>query len=92
MNTNKLFLLIAAVLFSGAFCAISAMADVGRPDAYVQLTHVELDTENAPKLINGMSELSSGEPRFQERLPIQLTGPMSHIARAKYKPFKYRGQ
>lgn len=86
MNTNKHSLLIAAVLFSGLFSALSAMAEVASPDAYMQLTHVDMRAENAPRLQYGLSELSSGERRFQERLPIQLSGPMSHIARTKYNP------
>lgn len=85
MKTNTLW--IAAILLSGLFTAASAMANVAQPsDAYHRLTAVEMSEGNAPGLNGGVYALSSFEPRYKERLPMQLTGAMGKIKRAKYQP------
>ena len=86
MRTNKLILLIAAILISGAFCAASAMADAPRPEAYQQLTAVELQPGHAPRLNGGFQELSGNERRYKEKLPMQLEGAIKKVKATKYKP------
>jgi hypothetical protein len=86
MRTNKLFLLIAASLMSGALCAASAMADAPRPEAYQRLTAVELQPGHAPRLNGGFQELSGNERRYSEKLPMQLEGAIKKVKAAKYKP------
>ena len=86
MNTNKLFLWIAASLMSGAVCAASAMAEPAQPDAYRNLRAVELQPGQAPRLTSGFQELSFNERRFAEPLPMQLAGPIQKVKATKYKP------
>lgn len=82
---NNLFVWIAAVLLSGMFCAVSAMANVNHPEAYKQLTAIEMAPEHTPRYNAGVYALASGERRYQERLPIQLSGAMKKIERTKYR-------
>jgi hypothetical protein len=84
MNTNKKFLLLT--LLSGIFCAFSAIAEVAEPEAYIKLTAVELAPENAPRLTVGMNDLSRFEAKYQEKLPLQLSGAISKVKKAKYQP------
>lgn len=86
MRTNKQFLLIAATLMSGALCAASALADAPRPEAYQQLTAVEIQPGHAPRLNSGFQELSGNERRFNEPLPVQLDGALKKVKASKYKP------
>lgn len=88
MRTNKYFLLIAASLISSALCAASAMADAPRPEAYQQLTAVELQPGHAPRLNSGFQELSGNERRFNEPLPMQLDGALKKVKATKYKPHR----
>lgn len=88
MRTNKHILLIAATLMSGALCAASALADAPRPEAYQQLTAVELQPGHAPRLNGGFQELSGNERRFNEKLPVQLDGALKKVKAAKYKPYR----
>lgn len=91
MNSNKKMIWIAALMLSGIFCAYSAMADVARPnpsESYHRLTAVALQGEKAPSLNHGVHALSDSEPRYKERLPLQLRGAMSKVKRAKYRPFR----
>lgn len=84
MKTNKLFLLVAATFLTGAFGAVSAMADVARPLPYQHLTAVTMAPEQAPRLNRGFSDLGDVEGRYQERLPVQLGGPVGKISKASY--------
>ncbi len=84
MNTNKFFLWIAASLLSTAFCAYSAMADVARPEAYQQLTAVELHPTHAPLLQGGVTGLGASERRYYE--PLQLQGVIQRVKARKYVP------
>jgi hypothetical protein len=77
---------IFAVMLTGFFCAVSAMADITPPEAYTKLTAVELQPGNAPGLNGGVYALTNFETRYKERLPVQLTGAMSKVKRAKYRP------
>ncbi|MGZ3692837.1 MAG: hypothetical protein ACXWQO_01215 [Bdellovibrionota bacterium] len=86
MNTNKTMLWIFAVMLTGFFCAVSAMADVVPPEAFNKLTAVELAPGNAPGLNGGVYALSSFEPRFKERLPVQLSSAIAKVKRSKYRP------
>jgi hypothetical protein len=87
MNTNKTMLWIFAVMMTGFFCAVSAMADVVPPEnAYNKLTAVELEPGNAPGLNGGVYALTNFETRYKEKLPVQLTGAMARVKRAKYQP------
>jgi hypothetical protein len=85
-HLNKTMLWIFAVMLTGFFCAAAAMAEVNPPEAYHKLTAVELAPGNAPSLNAGVYALSSFEPRFKERLPMQLTGAMAKVKKAKYRP------
>ena len=91
MSTNRFFQLIAAGLVCGAFCAVSAMAEVSRPAAYEQLRAVDLSPGLTPKLAHGVSDLSGNERAYGELLPIQLSGPVSRVRQERYiyvKPVK----
>jgi len=88
MSTNKLFVLTAACILSGAFCALSAMADVSKPESYKRLTAVNAAPPQVPSLSDGPYRLSSRERRFNERLPLQLSGPVKKVSATKYKPQK----
>ena len=91
MKNGTKLMLPTAMILSGLFCAISAMAEVAKPtEAYHSLTAVELAPENAPRLQNGVGSLSTSESRYRERLPLQLRGPISNIKRAKYTPSNRR--
>ena len=92
MSMERNALLIAGILLFGTFCAFSAMAEVHHPEAYENLTAVELAPGNAPRLLNGVSELSGSEHGRQERLPMQLTGAMKRLQKAKYKGGSIRRQ
>lgn len=86
MTTNKFFLLIAASVMSVALASMSAMADTVKPEAYQQLTAVELKPAYTPRLAHGFSDLSGSERRYQEQLPVQLDGAIKKVKSAKYKP------
>jgi hypothetical protein len=86
MSTNKLFLWIAAALLSGAFCAVSAFAEIEHPEGYKQLTAVEMAPEQAPMLHGGVDSLAGSEASHREHLPIQLEGAMHKIKKTKYAP------
>ena len=90
MSTNKYILWIMASLISGAFCAMSAMADTPRPEAYQRLTAVRLQPAETPRLAHGFSDLSGNERHFQEKLPIQLEGAIRKVKATKYKPHHHR--
>jgi hypothetical protein len=90
MSTNKYILWIMASLISGAFCAMSAMADAPRPEAYQRLTAVQLQPAETPRLAHGFSDLSGNERRFQEKLPLQLEGAIRKVKATKYKPHPRR--
>lgn len=86
MSTNKLFFLIATTLVSGALCAATALAEAPRPEAYQQLTAVELKPGHAPRLNSGFQQLSGNERRYSEPLPMQLDGAIKKVKASKYKP------
>lgn len=86
MRTNKHFLLIAASLITGTLTAATALADAPRPEAYQQLTAVEMQPGHAPRLNGGFQELSGNERRFNEPLPVQLDGALKKVKASKYKP------
>ncbi|MGE3261917.1 MAG: hypothetical protein AB7K68_09075 [Bacteriovoracia bacterium] len=87
MKTNKTMLWIAASLLTGFFLSVNAKADVAHPnEAYHRLTAVELAPGNAPGLSGGVYALSNYEPRYKEKLPLQLTGAVAKVKRAKYRP------
>lgn len=88
MFSQRIFLWIATSLLVGSFCAVAAMAEVHRPEAYEKLTSVELAPGHAPRLINGVSDLSVRESRHTEKLPMQLSGAMKKIKKAKYAPLR----
>ena len=83
---TKFLLLLAAALLS----APAAMAEVQAPAAYEQLTAVPLAPGKAPRLMNGVSDLSTRESLHREQLPMQLEGAMSKIKKAKYAPKRQR--
>jgi hypothetical protein len=84
MSTNKTFLLIAASLLTGAFCAASALAQPSKPDYYQSLSAVEgMNDAQAPAIAGGFYGLSGNERRYAE--PLQLSGPSAKIKRAKYE-------
>lgn len=87
MSTNKTFLWIAASMLTGAFCAASALASPSQPaDPYVRLSAVEGErVAQAPALNRGFGDLSGNERRYQERLPVQLSGPVKKVKGSKYK-------
>ena len=87
MSTNKTFLWIAASMLTGAFCAASALASPMQPaDSYVRITAVEGERAPlTPALSRGFSDLAGNERRFQERLPVQLSGPVKKVKGSKYK-------
>ncbi len=86
MVTNKIFLWIIASLLTGAFCAVTAMAETKHSEAYEGLTAVHLAPGQAPRLLNGVADLSTTEHRHGERLPMQLEGAIKKIKKAKYSP------
>lgn len=77
------FLLVAAALVT----ATAVFAEPSPPEALDNLTaHAPQKPGQAPRLMNGMSDLSSRERRHQERLPLQLNGAIEKVKRAKYAP------
>ena len=77
------FLLVAAALVT----ATAVFAEPSRPEAFDELTaHAPQKPGQAPRLMNGVSQLSSREGRHQERLPLQLNGAIEKVKRAKYAP------
>lgn len=86
MNTNRHFLLVAAVILSGAFCAAAAMADTQAPQPYHGLTAVTLAPGQSPRLARGFSDLGGSERRYGEKLPVQLSGAIKKIKATKYTP------
>jgi hypothetical protein len=89
MSTNKLFILAWMSLLSSAFCAMSALADVARPEAYQKLTAVDLNPGHAPGLRSGFTYLAGAEQRYGERLPLQLDGAIKKVKSSKYKKQKH---
>lgn len=79
---TKFLLLLAAALLS----APAAYAEVQAPAAYEQLVAVPQKPGQAPRLMNGVSDLSGRESSHRERLPMQLEGAMSKIKKSKYAP------
>ncbi len=68
-----------------------AFAEVEAPSATLQyhsLRAVELNPSKAPRLQAGPDAIASRESRFQERLPMQLSGAISRVKNAKYRPSK----
>jgi len=88
MSTNRFFQLIAASLMCGAFCAVSAFAQVPRPEAYQHLQAVEIQPSQAPQLAGGFQNLQRRELRFGEKLPVQLRGPMKRVESVRYIPVR----
>jgi len=86
MASNKNFVWIAASLLAGALCAFSAAAETHRPEAYEQLTAVQLQPGVAPQAVHGMDTLGSREDRHKERLPLQLRGAMEKVKKVEYRP------
>lgn len=82
MATKFHYLFVAAALLS----APAAFAEVHAPQAYNDLTAVPLAPAQAPRLVHGMSDLSSQESRHLESLPLQLSGAVSKVKKAKYAP------
>lgn len=76
------FMLIAATLVA----TNAAMAEPAKPEAYDNLTASPQRPGQAPRLMNGMGDLSAHERSHQERLPLQLNGAIEKIKRAKYSP------
>ena len=77
------FLLVAAALVT----ATAVFAEPNPPEALDSLTaHAHQKPGQAPRLMNGVSDLSSREGRHQERLPLQLNGAIEKVKRAKYAP------
>jgi|GEM_PF-5213149 len=83
---TKFLLLLAAALLS----APAANAEVKVPAAYEQLTAVPQKPGQAPRLLNGVSDLSVRESSHREKLPMQLDGALTKIKRAKYAPKRQR--
>jgi len=81
MATKFLFMLAAALLSAPA-----AFAEVHTPEAYKRLTAVPMAPGKAPRLVNGMSDLSNRENRHLESLPMQLEGAVRKVKKAKYAP------
>lgn len=69
-----LMLASAAGLASG-----QAAAELARPASYEGLTAVDLQPGQAPRFVNGVSELSGAEGRHAERLPLQLRGAVEKV-------------
>lgn len=77
------FLLVAAALVT----ATAVFAEPNPPEALDSLTaHAPQKPGQAPRLMNGVSDLSSREGRHQEHLPLQLNGAIEKVKRAKYAP------
>lgn len=89
-HLNKTMIWIFAIMITGFFCAAAAMAEVNPPEAYHKLTAVELAPENAPGLNGGVYALSNFESRYKERLPMQLSGAVEKVKKAKYRPASRR--
>jgi hypothetical protein len=83
METNKFMPWIAVVLLSGAFCAITAVAEVATPSPYQRMTAVDLNPSQAPMLNYGVQKLSSNEAHYRENLPLQLKGAIYRVERRK---------
>ena len=73
-------------LFSALTATTVAFAAVSEPDAYAQLTDVEMAPGSAPASEFGMFDLNNSERKHKEKLPVQLTGPLKKIQKAKYLP------
>jgi hypothetical protein len=75
-----------------ALGAQSALAEVEAPSVisqqYQSLRAVELNPSRAPRLQAGPDAIASREARFSERLPMQLSGAISKVKAAKYRPGK----
>lgn len=76
------FLLIASTLVA----TNAVMAEPAKPEAYDNLTASPQRPGQAPRLMNGIGDLSAHERKHQERLPLQLNGAIEKIKRAKYAP------
>ena len=83
---NKTILCVAALTVTSAFCAVSAFAEIHRPQAYDSLTAVELAPSQAPRSVHGVADLSGSEKRHPERLPLQLRGAVKKVEKKKYAP------
>ncbi len=79
-------LLVAVVAVAGSFGALSVRAELQHPQAYENLTAVKLAPGQAPRYVNGVSELSGFEKKHAERLPVQLEGAAAKIKKSKYSP------
>ena len=74
---RKFFLLVLTL----ATITNPALAHVRHPKVPHSARHKKV---HAPKL----SDLQVKDKRFKETLPLQLSGPMERIAKAKYRPSK----
>lgn len=81
MATVRMLILAVALL-----SAQSAFAKKHSPEAFNKLTAVDMAPGKAPRLVHGASGLSSGENRYLENLPMQLSSPIAKIKKAKYVP------
>ena len=83
LTMPKLISTIFALIF--AF-AVNAVAEVKHPVAFEGLTAIHLAPGHAPRTMHGITELSSGESRHQEKLPMQLDSAMKKVKKTKYSP------
>ena len=87
MSTNRFFYLVGAAAITGFLCAWSAFADYNpgyNANAYQSLNSVSMQEAKLPRTDRGVNDLSIREARYREHLPMQLSGPLQKIKKAKY--------